>query len=411
MPDREQIRLLVITMLYEPDCVGIAAIASDMCAGLAERGHAITVYTTYPYYPEWTLKSEVNPWRIQQECIAGVGIKRHGLFIPSEPSRLVPRLLHELSFPISLMRSLFDRQRFDAVMVFCPLLSSVAFAAFRKLFHRELLWVNVQDIPADAAAASGIYRSRFFRRAGSLVQKFLLRRGEVWSSISPEMVKRLETIKGAKTRIHLCPNWLVGSLSERIQQLPSKVGRVPSAPLKLLYCGTIGKKQGLLDFCQRLKSSDIDFRFQIRGSGGEASAVRAWLQSNEDRRFDFSGLLPEEEFVKALHAADWFVVPEKTGSGVSFLPSKLIPCISTGTPVLAISDRTGPLGREVSDHNVGVVVQWSQLNQLSSELNRFCQDRESFCRLQRNCLQRAKSFSRDRALEQIQELLRPSSPG
>ena len=89
MIDRKPIKLLVVTMLYEPDCVGIAAIASDMCAGLAERGNDVTVYTTYPYYPEWTLKRDVNSWRVQQESIANVDVRRFGLFVPSNPSRLL----------------------------------------------------------------------------------------------------------------------------------------------------------------------------------------------------------------------------------------------------------------------------------------------------------------------------------
>lgn len=405
MLDRERIRLLVITMLYEPDCVGIAAIASDMCAGLAERGHDVTVYTTYPFYPEWKLKSNVNPWRIQQESIGRVNVRRHGLFIPSKPSRLLPRLMHEASFPISLMRSLFDRRRYDAVMAYCPLLGSVAFAAFRKLFRGEPLWVNIQDIPADFAAASGIYRSRLLRHGGALIQKYLFQRGEIWSSISPHMIKRLETMKATETAIHLCPNWLTGSLRERVQQLPSKVGRLPHDPLKLLYCGTIGKKQGLLEFCQKIKTYDINFRFQIQGSGGEASAVSQWLKANEDQRFYFSGLLPEADFVQALHAADWFVVPEKSGAGFSFLPSKLIPSVSVGTPVLAISDRTGPLGQEVAEHKVGVVMEWSQLDQLPAQLSRFRQEPDRFNRLQQNCLQRARAFSREHAIDQIEELL------
>ncbi len=70
MPDNgTPMKLLVITMLYEPDCVGIAAVASDMCAALADRGHNVTVYTTYPYYPEWKQKADARPWQIQQETI------------------------------------------------------------------------------------------------------------------------------------------------------------------------------------------------------------------------------------------------------------------------------------------------------------------------------------------------------
>ena len=137
LTDGSRLKLLVITMLYEPDCVGIAAIASDMCAALAARGHDVTVYTTYPYYPEWKRKSQVSSWRIQREVIQDVDVRRYGLFVPSNPSRLWPRLLHEVSFPVSLLRSLTDRRQFDVVMAYCPLLGTVLFSALRKLFYRQ----------------------------------------------------------------------------------------------------------------------------------------------------------------------------------------------------------------------------------------------------------------------------------
>ena len=398
-------RLLVITMLYEPDCLGIAPLASDLCVTLAERGHDVTVYTSYPYYPEWKRKSTTNPWRIQQETIAKVNVRRHGIYIPANPSRMIPRLMHEVSFPISMLRSLFDRRRYDAVIVYCPLLGSVAFAALRKLWHREPLWVNIQDIPADAAVASGIGRSRLFRAFSSIVQRFLLNRGEVWSSISPEMVARLSRIKAARTTIHNCPNWLTGSLQEQVQRVPRKIGRSPRTPLKLLYCGNIGKKQGLLELCQRLSTLDFNFQFQIRGGGGECEAVRSWVENSLDARFEFAGLLPEADFVRAIHAADWLVVPEKAGSTCSFLPSKVIPSISVGTPILAVADPAGPLGREVLEYGIGLVVPWPQLHELPSRLARFSHDPAQFTQLQVNCGERAGFYRREQAIDRMESLL------
>src|SRR5262245_2312904 len=135
-------RFLVISMLYEPDHAGIAPIATDLCQGLAARGHQVTVYTTYPFYPEWRRKSADGPWRVRREENAGVRVERYGLFVPSEPSRLLPRLLHELSFPFSLLRALWRGPRHDAVVVFCPLLGAVVFGALRTALRREPLWVN-----------------------------------------------------------------------------------------------------------------------------------------------------------------------------------------------------------------------------------------------------------------------------
>jgi colanic acid biosynthesis glycosyl transferase WcaI len=391
-------------MMYEPDCVGIAAVATDMCEALAARGHDVTVYTTYPYYPEWKLKAARNPLRIQEETIRGVRVRRHRIYVPSSPSRLVPRVLHEMSFPLSLSRSLFHRKRFDVVMVFCPLLGAVAFTALRKFFRGGPLWLNVQDIPVAAASASGIIRSRLLARGAAQVQRFLFRRAEVWSSISPDMVQQLEGFRKTSTQVHLCPNWLTGSLHEQLRQVSARPRQRGDKP-RLLYSGTIGKKQGLLEFCRQLAQCDSDFRFRIRGEGGEAAAVRRWVQSSDDGRFEFDGLLPTPEFIRSIHEADWFVVPQKSSAGCSFFPSKLIPSIFAGTPILAISDNHGPLFHEVSENGLGLVVPWSRVHRLTEELDVFRQLPERYHKLRANCLQRAQSFDREVAMDHFEVLL------
>ena len=406
MDDSQPIRLLVVSMLYEPDCVGIAAIASDMCAALAERGHDVTVYTAYPFYPEWKRKSGGNPWRIQREVARGVTIVRHGLYIPRRPSKLVPRLLHELSFPASLLRSLVTRRRFDVVMAFCPLLGSVAFAVLRKWLYWEPLWVNIQDIPTEAGKNVGISRSRVFHALASFVQTFLFNRARVWSTISPGMLEQLRPACKPGRDLVLCPNWLTGSLAEKVRALPAKKGTLPHRPLRLMYSGTIGKKQALLDFCRRLSASTIDFRFQIRGDGGEAEPVRRWIASQQDPRFDMAGLLPEEAFVEALHQTDWFVITEREGAGFSFLPSKLIPAISVGTPILAVADHDGPLGREVARHGLGRLFSWHELDRLEESLGELAADAEAWKRMQENCVRRGADFQRDRAVDRIEAQLR-----
>src|SRR5262245_22927603 len=293
-------------MLYEPDHAGIAPIATDLCHGLAARGHEVTVYTTHPYYPEWRRKSEGNPWRVQRERVGGVSVERYGLFVPSEPSRLLPRLAHELSFPISLARALFRGPRHDAVVVFCPLLGAVSFAVLRSALRREPLWVNVQDIPVDAAVGTGIGGSGLFGRAAARVQSGLFARADVCSSISPLMVQRLSARNGNRRAVELRPNWLCGRLANLVDALPSKVGRAPARPLRLLYAGNIGKKQGLLDFCEKLASSSVDVRFRIHGDGAESAALRAWIEARRDPRFVMGAFLEEADFVQALHDTDLF---------------------------------------------------------------------------------------------------------
>ncbi len=387
-------RLLVITNLFFPDRGGGASVFSDLCFGLVERGWDVTVFTTHPYYPEWRRKCEGSRWRLGREEIRGVTVLRHGLYVPASPSKLMPRVLYELSFGASLSRSLLRGGNFDAVMVYCPMLGAVLFAAIRQLLRGEPLWLNVQDIPADAAAASGISESGLFDRVANRLQHWLFNRADVWSTISPVMLERVSTIRARNQPVYLCPNWLNGSLADHIAALPSKLGRMPVSPVRLLYAGNIGKKQGLLEFCQRLGETGMAFRFQIHGDGGEADTVRRWIAEGSDARFAFGEFLDEAGFTRALHDTDVFVITEKPGSGASFIPSKLIPGIASGTPVLAVCDRSGPLGSELSAAGLGVLVEWADVDRIEDRFRELTGDAAGFTACQQRCLNHARNYSR-----------------
>ena len=361
------------------------------------------MFTTHPYYPEWRRKTKVSPWRIQEESLHHVRLIRHGLHLPANPSRLTPRLLYELSFTASLCRSSFRAVRFDAVMVYCPMPGAVMFAALRKLMRNEPLWLNGQDIPADAAAASGISQSGTFDWMANWAQRLSSNRADVWSTISPVMTERLAPLRNRKQPLHFCPNWLNGSLAECVKGLPSKAGRVPSSPVKLIYAGNIGKEQGLQEFCQQLAKSSLPFQFHIYGSRGVAGVIQAWVAGGKDPRFRFAGFLEEPAFAQALHDTDIFVITEKPGAGASFIPSKLIPCIASGTPVLAICDRSGPLGREMADAGLGCVIEWSEFHEIEFKIGQLTHD---FQMCQQRCLAHARDYTSEVAVERFDVLLR-----
>ncbi len=395
-------KFLIITHLFEPDRGGGASVFSDLCFGLAEKGHHVDVLTGYPYYPEWRNKAEANLWRVRYEMIRGARIGRYGFYIPSRPSSLFQRLVYELSYPLSLFRSVGKGGSYDLVMVYCPLLGSVLFAVLRKWLRGDRLWLNVQDIPADAAAASGISKSRVFDHIASAVQMFLFRQADIVSTISPVMLRRVEGIIGGDRSAFCLPNWLNKSMEDCIKALPRKIGGTESRPVKLVYAGNIGKKQGLVTFCERLAASLHDFEFRVFGDGAEAPAVKAWIERRRDARFSFGGFLSEGEFVCELHLTDYFVITETSQVGASFIPSKLIPCISTGTPVLAICNASGPLGSEVNEYGLGIQLDWDALHNLGESLGSALRGSECYEKLSHSCAARSLAYRRDHIINLIE---------
>lgn len=400
IPQEKSPRLLVIVNNFPPDRGGGAAVFGDLCYGLAARGFRVTARCAYPYYPEWKNKSGRNGWRVWRYAEQGVQVERYGLYIPGRPDSLLPRLIHEASFLLSLLRSVPASRRFDAVMVICPTLSSVVIGALIRWIFRRPLWLNVQDIPVEAASSVALLQSPWLKKLMGAIQRSLFNAADVWSTISPIMRERLlpQTRRGQP--VHLLPNWLDGELAVEIERFRPRQAHCIHAPVRLLYGGNLGLKQNLLTVLQSLQRSDVAFDFLIHGDGVQAEVIRTWIESTGDSRFRFGAFLPAAGFARALFEADYFVITEGSGAGGSFMPSKLVTALAAGTPVLTISDADSPLGSEVHASQPGPWFSWAQLGELPGFLSHQARDPQRYLQWSHNGLGRAKTLSRQSLLDE-----------
>ena len=397
-------KILVISNLFLPDHAGGASIYSDLCIELAERGHDVTVRCAYPYFPEWQDKSGRNGWRIERTMIGKVKVERHGLKIPRNPRSLVHRLVYEGSFLASLLRGLWRGGRPDVIVAFSTMLSPVTFAGIVSRVRRAPLLVNVQDFSSAGATAAEMVSGR---SAQLLVgaERAIFSQADVLVTISPEMVESVVEMTAGKVPVRYIPNWLNGTQADAVASLPAKPGRDGDGPLDLLYAGNIGNKQNLVEFCEHLRTTGLDVSLTIHGSGPGAEAVRQWWESQgRDERFDLAPFLEEEDFVRRLHACDLFLITERTGSGTAYMPSKLLPAIATGTPVLAICDAASSLGREMRRSQLGPTLTWDELDQLGAAVEQ-AKDPERYGAWQRAALARSRDFDRTTIIDQFEQEL------
>jgi colanic acid biosynthesis glycosyl transferase WcaI len=397
-------KLLVISNLYLPDHAGGASIYTDLCSELAARGHDVTVRCAYPYFPEWQDKSGANGLSIDKSVIFGVKVERYGLFIPRNPRSLLHRVLYEGSFFVSLLRSLWRGERPDVILTFSTMLSPVAFAALTSRVRRRPLVVNVQDVTSGGAAAADLVAGRVARML-TAAETGIFNSADLLMTISPEMVDSLTLMTCNNVPVEYVPNWLNETQADAVRALPQKTGRSISGPLDLLYAGNIGNKQNLIEFCEHLRRSDLDVRLSVHGSGPGAEALVEWWTPHEDPRFEFGPFLDEEMFVKRLNECDLFLITERSGSGSSYMPSKLIPAIATGTPVLAVCDAESSLGREMARSGLGPSIRWDDLDSVGQAIEQACiparyADWQAAGRI------RSRDFDRGAIIDQIERSLR-----
>lgn len=403
--DTDPKRILVIVNVYRPD-LGGGILFADLCEGLAERGLDVTVKCAYSYYPEWKDKSGQNDRKIRSTIENGVTVERHWIFIPENPNSLLQRLLYEASFYLSLRRRLPARDSFDLVLCFCPLVGSVAYAAAAKRKARAPMWLNIQDLSAQAAAAGGITGHGGIGRLLLRVQNYLFERADVWSSISEPMIETLNRMNTTGIPVRLVPNWLHRSLEKELGKAATqRAKRTVDTPIRLLYSGNIGTKQDLHRMCEFLHSSRLNFLLRIQGDGGRAQDLRSWITATGDSRFEMHALSDEADLARALHEADYYLITEKSGSGNSFIPSKLIPGMASGTPVLAISDAETPLGQYMESYQPGCRFDWTDLESAVDILTNTPLDSETYQTWASNALARSAYFNRESGIDRCMALI------
>jgi colanic acid biosynthesis glycosyl transferase WcaI len=343
-------RILVLGINHAPEPIGIGPYTAGAVAALAAAGHEVRLVTANPYYPGWAIDPELRP-RYRREHHAGVDVRRCPLYVPRDPTGL-RRVVHHLSFALAalpLMLAAAMRFRPHLVLTIAPSLLSVPVAKLAAVLARARLWIHVQDFEVEAAFATGLLdgRGRLPRLARGF-ERAVLRSGDVVSSISPQMCRRLEQKGVAPARVVEFRNW-----AEIDGITPLAPGACYRAEWGLgnrhvaLYSGNVGNKQGieiLIEAARRLAPRD-DIVFVICGEGPhrEQLETRAAGLAN----VQFHPLQPAEHMGALLGLASVHLLPQLAGAADLVLPSKLANMLASGRPIVATAAPGTGIAREV----------------------------------------------------------------
>jgi colanic acid biosynthesis glycosyl transferase WcaI len=407
-------RIHLITNLFAPDELAGAALYTDMAAYLQERGHDVRVTTTFSYYPSWTVKPGDAGVGQRDEIHEGIPVRRIQMYIPGRVTG-ASRLMSDLSFLISLVRrGGFRDWKPEVVVTASPMLSQCLAQRFLYSGQGIPRLIVVQDFVVDAALELGILKMPFIATFLNAVQNWALRSAQTLSTISPLMLDKLRGKVGTDRRLVLIPNWIHQSLQSEIdRQLADAPPRESNV---LVYSGNFGRKQGLPDFLDQFRDvakGGLDWNLEIYGGGAEKSELAAAMADTPAAKL--GGVQDEECYVRTLLRASACLVTQRPGVGANFLPSKLLPALATGTPVLAVCDQDSPLGREIVESGCGEVIKPGDTPALLEVLRRWAAQPEQLAGMSRRARQRAALYERNFILgkyeSELQGLTTPLVPG
>jgi colanic acid biosynthesis glycosyl transferase WcaI len=403
-------RIHLITNLFAPDELAGAALYTDMAAYLQERGHEVRVTTTFPYYPAWSLRPADRGINLRDEIHDSIPVRRIKMHIPRRVTGS-SRLLSDFSFLVSLLRWGTEKEWTpDVIVTASPMLSQCVAQHFMYPGKDIPRLIIVQDFVVDAALELGILKLSFIAALLKAMQRWALRSGQTLSTISPLMLEKLKAKIGSDRRAIFIPNWIHQSLQNEIDR------QLPQAPPRngnvLIYSGNFGRKQGLPDFLDQFRAasdSALKWSLEIYGGGAEKSELASAIEANPSVRL--GGVQDEIAYVGNLLRASACLVTQRPGVGANFLPSKLLPALATGTPVLAVCDPDSPLGREVGESGCGEVIRPGDASALKHVLRKWQDHPEYIAGMSRQARKRAALYERNFVLGQYEKELEMLTKG
>ena len=362
----KKLKLLIFGLNYAPEMVGIGKYSGEMAAWFASRGHEVEAIMAPPFYPQWKLPDDVSG-SFERQVVDGVKVERAPLWLPKGRVSAKARILLETSYNAAAVRywlpRLLKRRRPDAIIVVTPPLQlALPALAYRALTGVPVI-IHVQDLQVDAALQLGMLpQSLSFLARGE--QRILAAADRV-CTISEAMRARIVDKGVDAEKVGLMRNWADEELLNSEASSPPEEG-----PIKVLYCGNMGNKQGLeivLDAAERLADRD-DIEFVLAGDGVARKPLQAEAEARKLENLNFLPPQDSESFWKLLRSAHIHLVIQKRSAADLVMPSKLTNIMAVGGACIATADPGTEIGRVFASAECGQLVEPEHAAELATAI-------------------------------------------
>jgi colanic acid biosynthesis glycosyl transferase WcaI len=396
-------RILIYSANFAPEPTGIGKYSGEMSAWLAARGHHVRVVAAPPYYPAWKVNSDYLRPRYRREQWHGVDVWRAPLWVPKVPTGR-SRVFHLASFAVTslpiMLRQIFWRP--SVVLVVAPAFMCAPCALLAARLCGAEAWLHLQDFEVDVAFGLGLLKGKLLQRLVLRMERWLLRRFDVVSSISSRMVERL-LIKGVQQeRTRYFPNWVDISHvrpSQTSESYRAQLGIAANAVV-VLFSGSLGAKQGLMVIPEvaRLLAQRRDIQFVVCGDGVMKPRLEAAAAGMAN--VHFLPLQPFHRLGELLATADVHFLPQSPDAADLVLPSKLSGMLASGRPVIATCRQGTELHSVVS--MCGLVVPPEESSTLAEAIRKLSDEPEARLEFGRRARAYAEAnFERDAVLGRV----------
>ncbi len=354
-------RILLLTLYFDPDVAANAVIMTELAEELAARGHDLTVVTAFPHYAGNIVSEEYKGKIIHREARKNIKILRTYLYTSPMKERFWVRLLNYVSFNLlSTLVGIFSGPQ-DLILAPSPPLT-IGFSAFIiGLFKRIPYVYNVQDINPDVLIKLGILKNPLGIIFSRWLESFVYRWATHITVLSEGFRKNLLD-KGVPSRkITVIPNFIDVDF---VRLMPRENRFRDQFDFKdkflVIYAGNLGHSQNLehvLLAASKIQADGYDqVQFVIVGNGSRESILKTKSRELNLYNVDFIPFQPREMVPLIFAAADISLITLRSGIALDSMPSKLYTIMASSRPVVASVDVGSDIGKLIAEAECGMNV-------------------------------------------------------
>lgn len=351
-------RILILSINYWPEETGIGAFTTTRAEYLASVGHHVTVCTTFPYYPEWKVRTGYSGKLFRAEERNGVKILRSYSYVPERVTS-VKRVVHEASFIAGSLMSALGSRRPDLLYVVSPPLGLGVSAQFLSRWWKIPYIFDVEDLQPDAAADLNMLPPLLLR-AMYRIEKMAYRNAAVVSTLTNGMRERIIDKGIERDKVVLFEPCADESLETVSAEDGNRFRKQFDIGDKFVvsHSGNMGIKQGLEVIIHAAEKSRVDdsILFLIVGDGAARNSIKARAEELRLTNVRFLPLLDPMDFRGLLAATDIALVTQRKAVSDIVFPSKTVTYLGAGCPVVASVNEYSEVARAITESGAGLVV-------------------------------------------------------
>ena len=334
--------VMLVTSSYPPEVRSSSHLMQELAESLRERGHKITVATTYPYYNLSADNEKTSFSRITVEN--DIKVLRIKTPHPHSPNHLI-RGFSQIILPhiFFLNIKMFIKHKIDVVIVYSPPLTLAEVGSKLQSLYGAKFILNVQDIFPQNAIDLGVIKNQILIRLFEWIEKSAYKHADALTVHSENNMHFLINRKGVpKEKLFVVHNWI----DVKPYENSSRTGRFRESfgikdKFNFLFAGVMGPSQGLeliVRIANRLRNLP-DLCFLFVGNGTEKRKLMKMVLNYRLENVFFKAFVSKEEYPFLVKDADVGLVCLSSKNKTPVVPGKILGYMAASVPVLALLNK------------------------------------------------------------------------